>query len=332
MSKTKSINLTGTETKAEFDRPFAYVECNNLSDGDVLISTKPNFKRGDDDVIIVKSGSSVSFGDIGVPKIKTVYLQGSGEVQIMGKGYPESSFKKAGKGGDVKPTPTGFDMTGITARFDVPGIDIENKIWVNSVEGGSELTFTEGSLQDNSLVIPEYENGQFPLEENPEVVYLVVKKPIMENDKIFLGVGSAYSTNHGYGLELGQGYNSCIMMFDTFSTPYIQIHDIDINKYHLLTAVKDFNNLDTMLCFCNGKYYGQIPTLHNDHYIGHVDLNRVYRRNDYAYQCLHPSYFKFIATGNLPVSEAEPLNYMKVVYHNMDWLMNNIVNPANEEV
>lgn len=227
---------------------------------------------------------------------------------------------------------SGFDMTGITAYFTPENIDIPNLQWINSIKNGGTLTFTAGELSDNSLMIPENENGQFPLEENPEVVYLVVKKPIMESDKTFFGVGSAYSVSHGYGLELGQGYNSCIMMFDTFGRPYIEIHDIDINKWHLLTVVKDFNSLDTMLCFCDGKFYGQIPTLYNNNFIGRVDLNRIYRSNNYYYQCVYPSYFKFIATGNLPIAESKSLNYMTTIYHNMDWIMKNIVNPANEEI
>ena len=99
MSQSKTINLTGTITKIEFDKPFAFVECNNLSGSDVLFSTKSNFERGDDDVLTVIAGSSATIGDVGVPAIKTVYLYGNGEVQLIGKGFAGSSFKTAGKGG-----------------------------------------------------------------------------------------------------------------------------------------------------------------------------------------------------------------------------------------
>lgn len=99
MSKAKMVSLTGAETAVEFDRPFAYVECNNLSDAEVLLSTKPNIKRGADDVIIIKAGNTATIGDIGTPSIETVYLTGSGEVQLIGKGYAQSSFKAVAKGG-----------------------------------------------------------------------------------------------------------------------------------------------------------------------------------------------------------------------------------------
>ena len=99
MSNVKTIILTGEETEVNFDIFFAYAECNNLSNSEVLMSAKPNIQRGNDDVIIIKSGCSASMGDIGVPSIKTVYLKGSGEVQIAGKSFPQSSFKSASKGG-----------------------------------------------------------------------------------------------------------------------------------------------------------------------------------------------------------------------------------------
>lgn len=100
MSQTKTINLTGAETRVDFDRPFAYVECNNLSGAEVLLSTKPNIDKGADDVIIIKAESTATIGDLGTPKIKTVYLNGNGEIQLVGKGYAESSFKTARKGGE----------------------------------------------------------------------------------------------------------------------------------------------------------------------------------------------------------------------------------------
>lgn len=237
-----------------------------------------------------------------------------------------NSISGGGGGSEI----SGFNMRGVTAYFTPENIDIPNLQWINSIENGGTLTFTAGELLDNSLMIPGNENGQFPLEENPEVVYLVVKKPIMENDKIFFGAG-ATSTVHGKGLELGQGWQQTPLMFDTFGQPYVQVMDVDINKWHLLTAVKDFKSINTMLCFCDGKFYGQIPTLYNSDYIGHLDLNRIYRQSSYYYQCVYSSYFKFIVTGSLPTNENEPLNYMFTIYNNMNWIMKNIVNPANEE-
>lgn len=100
MSKIKTVNLTDKETQVNFDRPFAYVECINLGDTEILLSTKPNIERGIDDVMIVKAGSIAIIGDIGTPKIQTVYLKGSGEVMLVGKGYAQSSFKQVQKGGE----------------------------------------------------------------------------------------------------------------------------------------------------------------------------------------------------------------------------------------
>lgn len=122
MSNVKTIDLTGGETKVEFDKPFAYVECNNLSGSEVLMSTHSDIKRGDGDVLIINAGTSATLGDLGVPNIKDVYLSGSGTVQIMGKGYPQSSFNSKAKGGD-----SGGGGTGGVSTYaelpDKPGVN-----------------------------------------------------------------------------------------------------------------------------------------------------------------------------------------------------------------
>lgn len=143
MSKIKTINLTGEETKVEFDGSFAYVECNNLGDNEVLLSTVPNFKRGDDDVAIIKAGNSVTVGDLGIPKIKQVYLNGSGEVQLIGKGFSESSFKSAGKGGgnaDANDLITKFSSHNLLADYDV-----NNSICTKTQDGDTVTYSIEGN-------------------------------------------------------------------------------------------------------------------------------------------------------------------------------------------
>lgn len=117
---TKTVNLTANEiTKAEFDSGHRYIWCNNLSDKDVLISEKSNFARGDDDVTIVTPGSSASLGDVGGSDIKTVYLIGSGEVQLKGTGSAHNPFKSRGKGGGDGGAETVAVFTANTANTDI---------------------------------------------------------------------------------------------------------------------------------------------------------------------------------------------------------------------
>lgn len=96
--KIKTVNLQGDETTVDLGRKFAYVECKNLSESEILLSESPNFERGDDGVIIINAGGTATIGDLGTPQIQTIYLKGSGEVQIVGKGYALSSFNIARKG------------------------------------------------------------------------------------------------------------------------------------------------------------------------------------------------------------------------------------------
>lgn len=148
MSQIKTINLTGVETKVEFNKPFAYVECSNLSDNDVLMSKKSNFARGDDDVTIIKAGNTATIGDIGTPSIKTVYLNGSGEVQLVGKNYAQSSFKRGGKGGDGNggSSTDGTILLNMPFTNDLSDISGFDRTATYEITAGDTLTFTEDGV------------------------------------------------------------------------------------------------------------------------------------------------------------------------------------------
>lgn len=100
MSQTKTCVLTGEETIVAFDRPYAYVWVNNLSDSEIIFSVEANPTRGDDNVMIVKPNCSVGIGDVGIPQISQIHIKGKGEIQVCGKGSAENPFKPAAKGGD----------------------------------------------------------------------------------------------------------------------------------------------------------------------------------------------------------------------------------------
>lgn len=165
MSKTKTVTLTGAETAVEFDRPFAYVECNNLSDTEILLSTKPNIERGADDVIIIKAGSTATIGDIGTPSIETVYLTGSGEVQLIGKGYAQSSFKRGEKGGGENNEQILLNMPLTSDLSDISGFNR-----AATYSGTTPLTIDEnglylnkGSVNISSKFLPEKFAAEFDL-------------------------------------------------------------------------------------------------------------------------------------------------------------------------
>ena len=103
--QVKTIKLTGEETKIEFDSAHAFVEINNLSSSEILISTRPGIVRGDNDVIILNGKTIVTIGETSSCRIKTIYASGSGEIQLIGKNFAEHCFKlpASGDSSDVKP-------------------------------------------------------------------------------------------------------------------------------------------------------------------------------------------------------------------------------------
>lgn len=140
MSNVKTITLTGNEAEINFDRSYAYVECNNLGGSEILMSLKPNIERGNDDVIIIKSGMTASMGDIGVPAIKTVYLSGNGEVQIVGKSFPQNSFKSVPKGGGGE--------GGVTDYTDLTSLPSINSVTLIGNKTSEDLGLSGGGTDD----------------------------------------------------------------------------------------------------------------------------------------------------------------------------------------
>lgn len=101
----KAIELTGEEIKVEFERPYIFIEINNKNDSEILASINPNIVRGNDNVLIIKANSAGTLGDVGFPKIKEIYLSGTGKVEIIAKDFVTSSVNIYAKGGGISPTP-----------------------------------------------------------------------------------------------------------------------------------------------------------------------------------------------------------------------------------
>ena len=92
----KTINLTGTEQAVKFAGKHTHFHVHSLG-GEVLVSLAPNIERGKDGVLIVQGGGA-GYVHIDMPT-DTVYLVGSGEVQVVGSGNAFSPFKSATEGG-----------------------------------------------------------------------------------------------------------------------------------------------------------------------------------------------------------------------------------------
>ncbi|MBQ8177259.1 MAG: hypothetical protein IJ035_09540 [Oscillospiraceae bacterium] len=94
----KAVTLTGTEQEVAFAWTHTIYWVQNLGGGDVLVGLEPELADGKDDVLIVPSGGTGYVRlDAGT---KTVYLSGTGKVQVYGTNNAFCPFKGGVKGGD----------------------------------------------------------------------------------------------------------------------------------------------------------------------------------------------------------------------------------------
>lgn len=92
----KTINLTGTEQAVKFAGKHQYFHVHSLG-GEVLVSLASGIERGKDGVLIVQGGGAGYVQNDMASD--TVYLAGSGEVQVAATGNAFSPFNSGSKGG-----------------------------------------------------------------------------------------------------------------------------------------------------------------------------------------------------------------------------------------
>ena len=208
--KIKTITLTGEETKIEFDKNYAFIEINNLSKNEILVSTKPEIVRGNDDVIIVSAKTIATVGDTGYAGIKEIYASGEGEIQLIAKNYAEHCFKLPASGENSdEPTPEVLDFLphpeGIYAFWD----------WEHGVTSGTWTDRVNGTvleaINENNFVV---KNSCAQLEnKNSDNVY-DAKLPIKNLNEATIYIvlnnlfdGKYLADNNGQYIRLGDGYN-----------------------------------------------------------------------------------------------------------------------------
>ena len=205
--QVKTINLTGEETKIEFDKTYSFVEINNLSGNEILVSTKPEIVRGNDDVIIISAKTIATIGDTGYAGIKEIYASGSGEIQLIAKNYAEHCFKLPASGGNSDdPKDKHFQLIGSGGIFDASSIDISNKVWKNLADGNDITWETDGVTVDGDLV--HFTNTDYGKYETPRVntIYCIFKCASLSGDvPVIGGWYSSASNDSEFGIVMSSG-------------------------------------------------------------------------------------------------------------------------------
>lgn len=96
--RNTTVTLDGTECAVKFSDNYRYFEILNESGGDVTVSVYEGKNAGDDGVMNVHTGTSATLAHMQT-NIDTVYVNGSGTVQIAAKNSGEAVFKTGSKGG-----------------------------------------------------------------------------------------------------------------------------------------------------------------------------------------------------------------------------------------
>lgn len=133
-----TVILDGTECSVKFDRCFRAFSVQNNSTSDVFVSIHQGANAGDDGVMRIKSGASACYPHMRTD-VDTVYLNGTGEIQVHGQNTDNNSFRNAPvySGGGVTENSNPVIMDGLQG-----GVPFSEIIMSGDDIIGNELTLT----------------------------------------------------------------------------------------------------------------------------------------------------------------------------------------------
>ena len=157
-----TVILDGTECSVKFDHCFRAFSVQNNSTSDVFVSIHQGANAGDDGVMRIKSGASACYPHMRTD-IDTVYLNGTGEIQVHGQNTDNNSFRNApvssGGGGTVD----GYTKSESDARY-AQKSDIPSSLPANggnaTTVGGVGIANLRQITQTVLNTLPTVPNGE----------------------------------------------------------------------------------------------------------------------------------------------------------------------------
>ncbi len=188
------------------------------------------------------------------------------------------------------------DMSGITGFFEPNGIDVENGIWHNTIEG-SDIILSDCIAEDNAVKFPSGSFGTLPIPDEPEIIYIIFKKS---------EIGTEADDECVIGKEMDGG--SAGWAFDLYSTPMLGIWgspyakpNVDMTQYHIVTLVRYFtlntNRQNFALMYVDSELVGILAGANKGCYSGNMYLNRTVRSGSATFKGITDLYIKMIAVG-----------------------------------
>ena len=157
-----TIVLDGTECSVKFDRCFLAYSVQNNSTSDVFVSIHQGANAGDDGVVRIKAGSSGVYAHMRT-EVKTVYFNGTGEIQVHGQNDTNNSFRNAPVSGGGGTTVDSYSKTESDARYaqksDIP-ISLPANGGNADTLGGVGITSLRQITQTVINTLPAVPNGE----------------------------------------------------------------------------------------------------------------------------------------------------------------------------
>ena len=211
-----TVILDGTECSVKFDRCFLAYSVQNNSTSDVFVSIHQGANAGDDGVVRIKAGSSGVYAHMRT-EVKTVYFNGTGEIQVHGQNDTNNSFRNAPVSGGGGTTVDSYSKTESDARY-AQKSEIPTALPAN---GGNADTV--GGKTIDSFIYP---NGYYT-----DNVY-DIKRP-------FCGV----VTNTNAGVPVENGPWGTIICFAGGTGSWVQMWISSVNNDQMISTfyIRHFN-------------------------------------------------------------------------------------------
>lgn len=262
MSNVKTINLTGVETEVNFEQKFMCFWVQNLGSDDVYASIDAGAGPESDGVIFIGAGASARVSAADLSRISTLYLTGSGKVQIVGCYSVHSPFMRKKKGGDDKNI-TLINLPLTSGNFDGYGYGI--------IASGAN---TYNSFTEDGLVLSRNPESWFlfTIGDYKPVSVLTIELDFMLTkinppQQVIIGTVTDNSSSIA---EVVINNSSNTVVYVTYGKT-VPIGNIELNTWHhiKMTYYNNFNNVSVQL---------------DDQEAVHADFvnNQYSRKNDYG--------------------------------------------------
>lgn len=276
----------------------------NFSGATLYASTKPDIVPDGKGVAAIAAGGAVNLHDT----YGTVYLLGTGRVQLDGTDYGTVNVGMPSAGGGDTPTPTVETMPvmdGITAWFDGN----------SSLSSFSEAAIGFNSENNGALLMRSRDGfGRIYSEDMPVIAYIVFKTP---NNGTIIDRSLSPGYNYGLGIHITDGKitaHSC--------NADGVISDVSASEYHVVAAVGYDDREDgktTQKLYIDGEYIGANSNNYSasaharEIYGGYMAINGI-ARPEFKFDSDLNLYLKYFGMGSVAHTDEQ-------IKANCEWLM-----------